>query len=393
MFVHNFKYTLKTLIRSKELIFWTFAFPLILATFFYMAFSNISKSEKLDIIDIAIINNNEFKGNGVYKNAFDKLSDKENKDRLFKITYTNEDKAKQLLEDDKIIGFLKLEDGNPRITINKNGIDQTVFKYATEEISQTSDMVKNLSEEEIKKELISGNINIDYNSIYQNVDEMIENSKTNLKDVSNKNLDYVMIEFYTLIAMTCLYGGILSMVTINQSLANMSSKGKRVSISPTNKKTIILSSVLASYLVQIAGLSLLFLYTIFVLKVNYGSNIPLIILLSLVGSLAGLSLGIFIAVVLKSNEKAKTGILIATTMLGCFFAGMFGITMKYITDKNIPFVNKINPVNMITDGFYSLYYYDTLNRYWINVISLLIFSFILILISFAGLRRQKYDSI
>lgn len=35
-----------------------------------------------------------------------------------------------------------------------------------------------------------------------------------------------MIEFYTLIAMTCLYGGMLSMVSINQTLANMSNKGK-----------------------------------------------------------------------------------------------------------------------------------------------------------------------
>ena len=76
-----------------------------------------------------------------------------------------------------------------------------------------------------------------------------------------------------------------------------------------------------------------------------------------------------------------------------FFAGMMGITMKYIIDKNIPIINKINPVSMITDGLYSLYYYDTLDRYLFNIISLLIFSFVLIFISFIFLRRQKYDSI
>lgn len=72
---------------------------------------------------------------------------------------------------------------------------------------------------------------------------------------------------------------------------------------------------------------------------------------------------------------------------------MMGITMKYIVDKNIPIINKINPASMITDGFYSLYYYDTLNRYYFNVISLLIFSLVLILLSVKHLRRQKYDSI
>ncbi|MFR5190429.1 MAG: hypothetical protein ACLTEH_04200 [Clostridia bacterium] len=59
----------------------------------------------------------------------------------------------------------------------------------------------------------------------------------------------------------------------------------------------------------------------------------------------------------------------------------------------MPILNKINPAGMITDGFYALYYYDTLNRYWVNVISLLIFAAIMIALSITSLRRQKYDSI
>ena len=44
MFIHNFKYSLKTLFRNKALIFWTFAFPIILGTFFviYMKNKNLS---------------------------------------------------------------------------------------------------------------------------------------------------------------------------------------------------------------------------------------------------------------------------------------------------------------------------------------------------------------
>ena len=67
--------------------------------------------------------------------------------------------------------------------------------------------------------------------------------------------------------------------------------------------------------------------------------------------------------------------------------------MKYIIDTNMPILNKINPASMITDGFYSLYYYDTLDRYWLNIIGILIFSGIMITLSYTSLRRQKYDSI
>jgi len=95
----------------------------------------------------------------------------------------------------------------------------------------------------------------------------------------------------------------------------------------------------------------------------------------------------------KTNEDTKTGIIISITMLGCFFSGMMGITMKYVIDKNIPIINKLNPANMITDGFYALYYYDTLERYYFNLISLFIFAIMCLVLATLSLRRQKYDSI
>ena len=393
MFIHNFKYSLKTLFRNKALIFWTFAFPIILGTFFNMAFSNIESSEKLDIINIAIIKNDDFNNNEIFKTAFEELSDKNNDDRLFETRYTTEEEAKKLLEDEEIVGYMKLVNDEPKLTFTTSGINETIFKYVSEEIAQTSNIIKYLSEEEIKKEMIAGNYNIDYESIYNRVIELTEEDNVRLNNVSNSNLSYTMIEFYTLIAMACLYGGILGAVAINQNLANMTNQGKRVSVSPTSKGKIILSSVLASYITQLVGVALLFLYTIFVLKVDYGNKLGLDIALAMAGSLAGLSLGVAVATTIKSNDNVKTGIIIAITMLGCFLSGMMGITMKYIIDKNIPIINKLNPASMITDGFYSLYYYDTLDRYIFDIGSLLIFALILIAISYISLRRQKYDSI
>ena len=43
MFIHNLKYTVKILFKNKVLIFWMFAFPIILGIFFHMAFENIEK--------------------------------------------------------------------------------------------------------------------------------------------------------------------------------------------------------------------------------------------------------------------------------------------------------------------------------------------------------------
>ena len=392
MFMHNLKYSLKTLFRKRMLIFWTFAFPVILATLFNLAFSDIEKNEKLDIIDIAIIEDEKVTTNKIFKEAFNNLSDEKNEDRLFNTKYVDENEAKRLLENNEITGYLLVAD-EPKITITSSGINETIFKFVTEEISQTAQVVEKIAASEIQKQVESRNYNIDYEKIYKEALEIAQENRTNIKDISKNNLSYTMIEFYTLIAMACLYGGMLGMTALNQVLANMDSTGRRVAVSPVSKGKLILSSAIASYITQLIGIAILFAYTVFILKIDYGNNLPLIVSLTLAGCLAGLAIGIAVTALLKANEGVKIGIIISYTMLGSFFSGMMGITMKYIIDKNIPIINKLNPANMITDGFYSLYYYDTYDRFYFNLISLLIFAFVMIGISIFRLRRQKYDSI
>lgn len=378
MFFHNFKYSLKILLKNRMLIFWTFAFPIILGTFFNMAFSNIENSEKFDCINIAIVETQEFNDNEIYKNAFKELS-KDGDNKLFNIKYVDEEKAKELLDNEEISGYL-IYNGSSKIVIKKNGVNETIFKTAVDEINQSYGVINDLIQNDTSK-------------IYSKIQDILKQSDSNIIDISSNKLSYTMIEYYSLIAMSCMYGGILAMFVINQNLANMSNKGKRVSISPTKKSTLVFSGVLASYITQILGILLLFLYTIFVLKVDYGQNLGLVILLALIGSFAGLSLGTGVATLVKSNDNVKSSIILSITMVGSFLAGMMGITMKYVVDTNAPIINKINPVSMITDGLYSLYYYPTLDRYWFDITSLLVFSGLLILISAIQLRRQKYDSI
>lgn len=393
MFLHNFKYSLKTLLRNKGLIFWTFAFPIILGTLFNLAFSDIENKETLDIIDIAIVNNEEFKTDTYFTESFKVLSKKKDPNQLFDTKYTDLSTAKTLLKENKITGYLLFENNDVKITVNDKGYHETILRFVVDELSSQKEMLETITTKEVADSYKSGNLNVNYEKIYQDTLNLINNTTPKLNNISNSNLSYTMIEYYTLLAMACLYGALIAMFVTNKKIANMSSAGKRTSVSPANKKTLLLGSFLASYLVQLLGILILYLYTILVIKVDYGSNTFLVFLLLMAGSLAGLTLGIAISTVLKSNENTKTGILISLTMLASFLSGMMGITMKYVIDTNIPILNKINPAAMITDGLYSLYYYRTLDRFYFNIISLIIFSIIMLVISYQGLRREKYDSI
>ena len=391
MFIHNLKYTIKTLFKNKVLIFWTFAFPIILGLFFNMAFSNIEKDEKLQVFDIAVVNNNQFQKEKIYQETLKELSHGE--DKLFNIKYVSQKKAAKLLNNFDIKGYIIFKNDKPEVVIKENGTYQTIIKFAITEINQNKIMIENLSKKEVETEIANGNVSIDQEKIVDNILNKIKSEKVEFKNISNSNLSYMQIEYYTLIAMACMYGGMLGLTAINNSLANMSSKGKRISVSPNKKSVIVLSSAIGSYIVSLVGLVLLLVFLKLILKVDFGDNAFLVILLSMIGALAGISLGVLIASIFRVSEGAKTGITIAITMFLSVLSGMMGVTLKYVIDKNIPVVNLINPNNLITDGFYSLYYYDTLNRYFRDISYLLIFIIICLTISFVSLRREKYDSI
>ena len=90
-------------------------FQLYYGTLFNMAFSNIENSEKLEIIDIAIIENEAFKNNEILKEAFKTLSDEKNEDRLFNTKYVTEEEAKKLLQNEEIVGYMLLEEETPKL--------------------------------------------------------------------------------------------------------------------------------------------------------------------------------------------------------------------------------------------------------------------------------------
>lgn len=76
---------------------------------------------------------------------------------------------------------MKLKEDKPILTFATSGINETIFKYVTEEIEQTSDIIKNLSETETQKQITSGNYNINYEEIYNKVIELAKEDKVKLK--------------------------------------------------------------------------------------------------------------------------------------------------------------------------------------------------------------------
>ena len=386
MFWHNYKYAFRTLLKNKALVFWTLAFPFILAVLFNLAFARLHDYDTFEPFDVAVVEDDAFKKNLVFRSAFNTLS--EGDEQLFKTQYVSMDEAEKLLDDEKIEGFVYIADDEAHVKIKANGTNQTVLKTVTEQIAQTATMVEDIAKSEMERQ---AGQKVNTLEIYMNAVKLATESEPNIKEDSHV-MNMIVIEFYTLIAMACMQGAMLSVELTNRCLPNLSNRGKRVAIAPTRKSTMLISSLLAGYTMLFFSLVALIAFMRFILGVEFGSNIGLIMLLSAVGALAAMMLGVLLSVTFKTNESAKNVIVVIVTMVGCLFAGMFG-GMKIVFDEVCPWFNKISPVGMITDGYYSLYYYDDPQRYFVNLLSLLAVSAIFFALAVRNLRKARYDSI
>jgi len=379
VFWHIFKYRLKSTVRDVQTIFWTLAFPIILVSFFAMAFSNLENISEYKTIKIGLVNTQQYQKDTMFQSHITAVSKDENP--LFDVTiYDTQEAAAAALSDKQISGFI-LEDATLHLTIRSTGIDQTIMKEFLDWYLQTASSVNNI---------ISGNpaAGIKLSGILSENVTYIKDTNTGTNKPNN-----VLTYYYALIAMTCLYGAFMGSKEVTAVQANQSAQAARLNLAPVHKLKVFLSSLCAVNLIQYLSILLLIAYMAFVLKIDFGNQIGYILLASFAGCCAGVSFGAVVGAATKKGEGIKTGIIISASMAMSFLAGLMVAQMKYMATKSFPILAYINPANLIADAFYALYYYNTYDRYFLNVGLLFAFSFVFYLIVFLLMRGQQYESI
>lgn len=355
-------------------------FPIVLATLFKIAFSNLSSNEVFKAINIAVVTSKDYENNQGFKGAIEQVS-KDGADKLFNVTFTGEKNAEELLKNSKIEGYIYM---NPEVNlvVKSSGLDQTVIKAFLDNYKESAGTIASILK--ANPRAINTGLIKDASTFKEYTKEVSPS-----RGVPNTTLNY----FYTLIAMACLYGGFWGLREISDIQGDLSKRAARINMAPIHKMKIFIYSLSAAFLIQFTEVLMVLGYLYFALKVDFGNQLPYIILLCFVGCAAGISSGTVVSAIVKKNVGIKIAILIAVNNAGSFLAGMMYVNMKYIVEKNVPVLSYINPSALITDGFYTLYYYNTHERFWVNILILTLLSIVFCLITFSIIRRQRYASI
>jgi len=370
---------LKCLIRDKGNLFWVIIFPLCLGTFFYLGFGRFTMDSFIDTIDTYV--------------ASDYYSDllvsqmqevKINTDKpLFNV---NVDKTKaeleQLLQDKKIKGYIYVENNEITYRVNGSGLDQTVTKGFLDQYLQISELIVKVSTTNPEK------INDVINDLAK--------QRSYVKEIlsgSNPKANRLNVYFYALIAMACLYGSFWGIGLVRDIEADNSPLAARVNITPTHKFKLIVTYFLAALTLHFSGNMMLVLYLKYLLQIEFSNNLLLIILTSFVGTIGGITFGAFMSILVKGAPEKKEGIVNIICLFLSFLSGLMFLDVKYFIDRNIPFFSYVNPTSLLTDSLYSLYYYNSLSRYFLRLSILAVLSLIFISGTYFKMRGNRYDSV
>lgn len=348
-FLRDCMFNIKITVREKSFLFWTLVYPMLLATFFNLAFGGLL-SDKFEPIKVGISADSSY-------SAILKQID------VFELQTMKEEEAKESLKKGKISGYI---DGEGRLMIEKAGSRATVIKGVLDLIQQVKS---------------SG---LPFQKFHFDLDYV--------KHLQQKEASITVV-FYSLIGMVALYGmyGGIQMVYIFQG--NLSSLGSRVQTTPVDKLNIVLSGFFIGVILNLMSNVLLILFMRYVLSLHLFGDLNKSLVLIVMSNFLGVALGIFLSASNKLNDEKKTMLATITTLFLSALSGMMGNSLKQVIETYLPVINRMNPVSIIADNMYRLNFLQDGSRFREGMMVLGIETFVFLTLSFAFLRREQYDSI
>lgn len=395
-----YKTRLKCLFRNKENIFWSYVFPMALVTLFYFAFNNLFSSSDIKTINIAYVHSqtehsqteqaqtehaqtmqdNQIENNmDALKNVL-KSAKMSNGLPLFNVNYTDIDEAGRALDKDEISAYI-VGGVSPSVYVKKNGLYQTIVKSFMDSYNRGAYTVQSI----LQKNPDALNQGL--------LDDIIDTKSFTTEVKKDVEPNVVLTYYYALLAMCCLMAANWGLDEVINIQGNRTNRGARISVSPVHKVKLLLINMLAGFTGHAGSIALVLIYMIKGLGIDFGNHLPHLILACVIGSIIGQFIGAVVGVWVNKSYGIQSAITTSVVMIGSFLSGMMYVDMKHLIAKNAPILSYINPVNLVSDSFYSLYYYDDFSRFYLNIIILVIMSVVLGVISYLGLRRKTYASI
>lgn len=369
----TFKPTIRRLLLTPSAVVWTLIFPIILATVFNFMFEPMRAKTSIEAIDVAVVANDSWNASP-FSTVVETLAEAD--EPLIALhAVTSEQEARDLLEQGAVDGVYLVEpsERTPRVIlspagsgaggdtsydVNRSIIESIVTSYLQSEalIQQaTASNPAALADAEAVERALSLDVPVREVSL------------------THAQPDAMVIYYYALLGMASMFAAQLAEEHVWRLQPMASAEGARRAVSGTSRMRLLIPTVGACWAVSSAFLAIAFGYICLTAHIDFGGREALCLAGTTAASLLSCGIGAVVGALPGRLEKdSRSGLLAAVTCLLSLFAGLYGAPAMELADavvRAFPAAAWLNPVCLIRDMFYSVYYYDTLVPFTLRLLA------------------------
>lgn len=441
----TFKATVRTLLLTPSAVVWTLIFPIVLATVFNFMFEPMRSTGSVEAVDVAVVADDAWE-DSPFSQVVDTLSEAD-EPLLAVHPVATEQEARELIAEGSVAGAYIVDaagnEGNaeqsgsdeldavdaagpadaagaasgsgtaagssdvstvtssagstgaPRIILAPAGSGTgSDASYDVNRAILESVVTSYLQSEALIEELAT------HDPVALSDPTTIENAlglSVSVREVSltHAQPDSMVRFYYALLGMASIFAAQLAGESVWRLQPTSSAAGARRTVSSTSRMRLLIPTIGACWAVSTTFLAIAFGYICLTAHINFSGREGLCLAGIAASSLLSCGIGALVgALPGRMGSDSRRGILTALTCLLSLFAGLYGEPTMELADTVahvFPAATWLNPVCLIRDLFYTVYYYDTLVPFSLRLAACAGIAAVLLAVSAACMRRSAHE--
>lgn len=441
----TFKTTVRTLLLTPSAVVWTLIFPIVLATVFNFMFEPMRSTGSVEAVDVAVVADDAWE-DSPFSQVVDTLSEAD-EPLLAVHPVATEQEARELIAEGSVAGAYVVDaagnEGNaeqsgsdeldavdaagpadaagaasgsgtaagssdvstvtssagstgaPRIILAPAGSGTgSDASYDVNRAILESVATSYLQSEALIEELAT------HDPVALSDPTTIENAlglSVSVREVSltHAQPDSMVRFYYALLGMASIFAAQLAGESVWHLQPTSSAAGARRAVSGTSRMRLLIPTIGACWAISTTFLAIAFGYICLTAHIDFSGREGLCLVGIAASSLLSCGIGALVgALPGRMGSDSRRGILTALTCLLSLFAGLYGEPTMELADTVahvFPAATWLNPVCLIRDLFYTVYYYDTLVPFSLRLAACAGIAAVLFAVSAACMRRSAHE--
>lgn len=441
----TFKATVRTLLLTPSAVVWTLIFPIVLATVFNFMFEPMRSTGSVEAVDVAVVAEDAWE-DSPFSQVVDTLSEAD-EPLLAVHPVATEQEARELIAEGSVAGAYIVDAVGNEGNAEQSGSDELDAVDAagpadaagaasgsgtaagSSDVSTSTSSAGSTGAPRIilapagsgtgsdasydVNRAILESVATSYLQSKALIEELathdpvalsdpttIENAlglSVSVREVSltHAQPDSMVRFYYALLGMASIFAAQLAGESVWHLQPTSSAAGARRTVSSTSRMRLLIPTIGACWAVSTTFLAIAFGYICLTAHIDFSGREGLCLVGIAAASLLSCGIGALVgALPGRMGSDSRRGILTALTCLLSLFAGLYGEPTMELADTVahvFPAATWLNPVCLIRDLFYTVYYYDTLVPFSLRLAACAGIAAVLLAVSAACMRRSAHE--